>query len=54
MNETTRKEISARILWNITHGQTVTEAIDAILGAGTAAKLAGEVYDALRAKAVKS
>ena len=40
--------ISARILANIAAGMSMQDAIDAVLGAGTFAKIAGDVYDALR------
>lgn len=42
---------SARILALKASGMSTQEAIDAVLGAGTHAALAGLVYDALRAKA---
>ncbi len=41
-------QISARILAKVAQGMTVSAAIDAVLGDGTFAKLAGEVYDGLR------
>jgi Tfp pilus assembly major pilin PilA len=44
-------KISARILTLIQNGFTLPEAFDAVLGAGSHAKLAGEIYDNLRAKA---
>ena len=43
--------ISAKILAHMQAGKTLEEAFDAALGAGAYAKLAGEVYDELRAKA---
>lgn len=43
--------ISQKILAKIATGMTVAEAIDAVLGAGTHARIASDVYDALRAKA---
>ncbi len=43
--------ISARILANIAAGMSMQDAIDAVLGAGTFAKIAGDVYDALRGEA---
>lgn len=42
--------ISRAILAKIAEGLAVPAAIDAVLGVGTYAKLAGDVYDALRAK----
>lgn len=42
--------ISARILALMSEGQTLRQAFDAVLGEGAYTKLAGEVYDALRAK----
>lgn len=42
--------ISVAILTRLADGQSMQEAMDAVLGAGTYAKLAGDVYDALRAK----
>ena len=45
--------ISAAILYKIAIGMTTREAVDAVLGAGTYTRVAGEVYDALRAKAAK-
>lgn len=47
----TNQIISARILAHIDTGLRVDQAIDAVLGAGTYSKLAGDLYDALRAKA---
>ncbi len=44
-------QITAAILAKVAQGLTVREAIDAVLGAGTVQRVAGEVYDALRAKA---
>lgn len=46
-------KISAAILAHVAAGKSLPEAFDAVLGAGAYAKLAGDVYDALRAKAVK-
>lgn len=43
--------ISARILTHIAQGMTVAQALDAVLGAGTHAAIAGDLYDALRARA---
>lgn len=42
--------ISAAVLARRAQGATLPEAMDAVLGAGTYAKLAGAVYDSLRAK----
>lgn len=42
--------ISQKILAEIAAGMTVAEAIDAVLGAGMHARIASDVYDALRAK----
>jgi len=47
MNMNTK--ISARILILVQSGMTLPQAFDAVLGAGAYAKMAGEVYDALRA-----
>lgn len=41
-------KISEAILLNVANGMSLAEAIDAVLGAGTYAKLAGDVYDELR------
>ena len=43
--------ISAKILAHMNNGMTLPEAFDAVLGAGSYAKLASEVYHELRAKA---
>jgi len=40
--------ISAKILEKLSSGMTLPQAIDAVLGEGTHAKLASEVYDAMR------
>ena len=42
--------ISAKIIANMQGGMTLPQAFDAALGQGAYAKLAGEVYDALRAE----
>jgi len=42
--------VSARILAHIASGMSVREAFDAVIGAGAFEKMAGEVYDALRAE----
>jgi hypothetical protein len=46
---TKNESISARILALVSGGMTVEDAIDTVLGAGTSAKLVGDLYDALRA-----
>jgi hypothetical protein len=43
--------ISAAILAHIAAGMAPNAALDAVLGEGTFAKLAGELYDELRARA---
>ena len=48
---TTNQVISARIATLVAGGMDVRNAIDAVLGEGTFEKLAGEVYDELRARA---
>ena len=47
-------KISAAILANIQSGMTVRQAFDAVLGGGAYSKMAGELYDALRAKALRA
>ena len=42
--------ISRMILAKEAEGLTIREAIDAVLGAGSYERIAGEVYDALRAR----
>lgn len=42
--------ISARILVMVAEGASVREAFDAVLGEGAYETMAGEIYDALRAK----
>lgn len=44
------KAISAAILAKVAAGANVAEAVDAVLGAGTYVKMAGDLYDTLRAK----
>lgn len=44
MNE----KISKAILEEVAKGKSIDAAIDAILGAGTFAKIASDLYDALR------
>jgi len=48
---TKSQAISTMILTAIQDGKDVREAVDAVLGQGTFEKLAGDLYDALRAKA---
>jgi hypothetical protein len=45
-------EISRRIIAAIAAGQTTREAFDAVLGAGSFEKLAGEIYDEMKARAL--
>lgn len=47
---TMQDKISFRIMALVSQGQDVKSAIDAVLGEGTASKMIGELYDALRAK----
>jgi len=42
-------EISRRIAVKVAEGMSVRDAIDAVLGAGTFAALASDLYDALQA-----
>ena len=42
--------ISRKILAKIAAGMTVAESIDTVLGAGTHARIASDVYDTLRAR----
>ena len=42
--------ISAKIIAEVQKGATIRQAIDAVLGAGTFSRMAGDLYDALRAK----
>lgn len=53
MDATKQSMISAAILVRVNLGQSLPEAVDAVLGAGTYAKLAGEAYEALRPKAAQ-
>ena len=46
---TKNQAISIAILKAISEGKTQREAIDSVLGAGTFDKLAGDLYDALKA-----
>lgn len=43
-------KISAMIIAKMQEGLDIREAFDAVLGEGAYMRLAGEVYDALRAK----
>ncbi len=45
---TKNEAISRMIIEALDNGHSVDEAIDAVLGAGTYAKVASELYDALR------
>jgi hypothetical protein len=47
---TTNQKISARILEHVAAGMTLAQAIDAVLGAGAHARLAGDLYEALRVR----
>lgn len=47
---TASAKISARILAAMANGATLPQAIDAVLGAGTFATVADDVYDTLRAE----
>lgn len=56
MNTTTRAAIisatiSRMIVSKVNAGMQIDQAVDAVLGAGTYKRIAGEVYHALRAKA---
>lgn len=42
------KTISARIMALVASGNDIAVAVDTVLGAGTYAKMAGELYDSLR------
>lgn len=44
--------ISARILALVAAGMDLPAAMDQVLGAGTYERVAGELYDALRARSV--
>ena len=41
--------ITTRIVAQIQAGKTINEAIDAVFGPGAYIKMAGQIYDALRA-----
>lgn len=43
--------IGAAILAHVRSGKSVREAVDAVLGADTFERIAGDVYDTLRARA---
>ncbi len=47
---TTNQKISLMILAKRAEGMSLREAVDAVLGAGTYDQIAGDLYDALRAK----
>lgn len=51
MHSLKNAQISALILARVQAGMPLRNAIDAVLGAGTFERLAGEIYEALRAKA---
>lgn len=53
MSKTMTKDqvITARLLAHVANGMTIDRAYDAVFGAGAYLKLAGEIYDELRAKA---
>lgn len=51
MEQIKNAAISAGILALKQSGMTLRQAFDAVLGEGAYSKVAGEVYDALRAKA---
>ncbi len=46
--ENTTQKITARILALVAAGMDIAAAVDAVLGAGTYAKIASDVYDGLR------
>jgi hypothetical protein len=50
MNHEANSILSAKILAHLSTGKTLREAFDLVLGAGAFDKLAGEVYEAIRAK----
>lgn len=51
MNALKNAVISAKILANVQAGMTTQQAFDSVIGEGSYAKMAGELYDALNAKA---
>ncbi len=42
--------ISARILFHVSQGMTINQAVDAVLGAGTYATFASDIYSTLRSE----
>ena len=44
----TTQQISQAIMIQVATGKTINEAIDAVLGAGTFATVASDLYDTLR------
>lgn len=50
MEELKNAAISARILAHVANGMTPRQAYDAVFGEGAFKKLAGELYDEIRAK----
>ena len=50
MNTLKNAAISAQIMALVEAGTSLQQAFDAVLGEGAYAKMAGELYDALRAK----
>ena len=44
----TTEQISQAILIQVATGKTINEAIDTVLGAGTFANIASDLYDSLR------
>ena len=48
-NDNKNQIISARIAAKLAEGMTIQQAIDFVLGAGSFQKIAGEIYDTLRA-----
>ena len=51
MEQIKNAAISALIMSKVAEGMTIRQAFDAVIGEGAYAKMAGELYDALRAKA---
>lgn len=51
MDAAKQAKISALILSKVAEGMSPREALDAVCGPGTFAKLAGDLYTELRAKA---
>lgn len=54
MNNTQNAKISAAILDRISRGDSVQVAVDAVLGCGWYARIAGEAWEALRGQAEAS